>query len=519
MKKGLILIMILSMILFATPIYGEDEVMPPTKPQLEEPITNESISEYNKEVDKYNEQVDKEYEEKLNTYNQELEEVQAHNQIEQEKVDQNQKELEEQQELEEKIEQFEEKSLDNSTTNIEEAPTDFEGESLEPRTITIQPSENSEKIEETYKVANVHVFLKEKEDYSFFDNGPNNIQDESFQIDDEILADAILIEWETVTAKISDIVSVRSESLAMGYSSAAFYRYMEGYTNGFWIPVHSQIYSLAKRNNWDYDTELDQPKYFEYEDSEKWQTWGRGGEIKTFSYDEGTTTGEEIKNIYALWTYSFIRYGAEPVKILEYVSNFRDEPEKPVKGEYLDKLELLPQEENKIKEEGNEAKEKENNIIQKIETQIEKENNVVITTEPVETVENPQIITPAPTTIEDTIVDEPAPKTMTAGYWALINLICTIITLLISLILILFGIKNKLVDENDEIQIKNKNFFRILSIIIAVISIIIFILTENIFLPMVLIDRWTWLMVIILLIQIIIMILSKHKEKEKEEDE
>lgn len=90
------------------------------------------------------------------------------------------------------------------------------------------------------------------------------------------------------------------------------------------------------------------------------------------------------------------------------------------------------------------------------------------------------------------------------GKWALINLLITLITFIISLFLIIVCfIKNN----------KDKFIKRIVSIAIGIISIIIFFLTENINLSMTLVDKWTPLMAIILIINIIL-IFFPRKEKE-----
>ena len=120
-----------------------------------------------------------------------------------------------------------------------------------------------------------------------------------------------------------------------------------------------------------------------------------------------------------------------------------------------------------------------------------------------------------PTTIQSNSTPTTAKK---QGAWALINLIATILTVLISLILLIMAIINKR-KEDDDLEIKNKMPGRIISIIIAILSIIIFIFTENMSLPMIWVDKWTLLMVLIFIVQFLIMILCKHKEEEIEEDE
>lgn len=117
--------------------------------------------------------------------------------------------------------------------------------------------------------------------------------------------------------------------------------------------------------------------------------------------------------------------------------------------------------------------------------------------------------------------------------WALVNLICSILTILSAIIL--FFSKRKREEEDDEEDMKEQQstnneeqeelqkrrlWVRIVSIAIALISIIVFILTENVFNPMILVDSWTLTMVIILVVQIITFIIGrKWKDVEQEEEE
>ena len=106
------------------------------------------------------------------------------------------------------------------------------------------------------------------------------------------------------------------------------------------------------------------------------------------------------------------------------------------------------------------------------------------------------------------------------GSWALINLLAALITIIIGFVLIVIYIMNKAKqseEDSEETEYKNHGIKRIISVVIGIISIIIFFLTENTNLPMEWIDKWTLLMIIILIINIIIAILSQKKEKEVEE--
>ena len=82
---------------------------------------------------------------------------------------------------------------------------------------------------------------------------------------------------------------------------------------------------------------------------------------------------------------------------------------------------------------------------------------------------------------------------------------------------------NVILDENGEATLeytlKKKGFWRLFSLVPAIVAIIVFILTENMRLPMVLVDRWTLLMLVIALVQVAVAFFSKKKKEEPEEEE
>ncbi len=113
--------------------------------------------------------------------------------------------------------------------------------------------------------------------------------------------------------------------------------------------------------------------------------------------------------------------------------------------------------------------------------------------------------------------------------WAIINLFATIIALIFAILLVIS--KRKDVEELDEEVLKvypsikprefyRKSIYRTLSIIVAVIMLVIFFLTENILLRMVLVDEYTVLMLGFMIINIVIYFIGRkwHVEHKEEQE-
>ncbi len=132
--------------------------------------------------------------------------------------------------------------------------------------------------------------------------------------------------------------------------------------------------------------------------------------------------------------------------------------------------------------------------------------------------------------IEDTRV----PLAGRGGAWSLLDLILTIVTGLMSIVLLITYFTNKKEDEDEdeenkkaasvrdedeeESKLKRKGIFRLFSIIPMIAAIILFILTQDLTQPMIWIDRWTIVFAIITLIQLITMILSRKKRVDEDDD-
>ena len=129
---------------------------------------------------------------------------------------------------------------------------------------------------------------------------------------------------------------------------------------------------------------------------------------------------------------------------------------------------------------------------------------------------------PKPEVIED---EETPLAPMPTGAWALVNLILMLLTVLASLLLLIGYLGKKKHTERDEYGNKRidytrnkKGFWRVASLIPAIAAVIAFVLTENMKLPMIMVDRWTLLMAVIAVLQLIVAVMSK-KQKESQDEE
>jgi len=119
---------------------------------------------------------------------------------------------------------------------------------------------------------------------------------------------------------------------------------------------------------------------------------------------------------------------------------------------------------------------------------------------------------------------DPTPTPLAGAAWALVNLICAIITVIIALMLVIGIIgkrREKQSDEQDgtddeqsERRIKRHVWSRLASVVVGIVAVVVFILTEDMTLPMALVDRWTLLMVVILLVQVVVAILSRKTKSD-----
>ena len=159
----------------------------------------------------------------------------------------------------------------------------------------------------------------------------------------------------------------------------------------------------------------------------------------------------------------------------------------------------------------------------------------------------PQVTTPAETVEKETtpkaepkkeekVEEEYTPKASPQYYWALINLICAILTVLFGLLL-LISKRHKDEDDDEEDdetkdqtttnddeekeQEKKRGLFTcVLAVLIAIVSVVFFLVTEDLSLPWTWTDQWTIWMVVIGLVQIVVFFVGrKWKNVDNDDDD
>lgn len=155
-------------------------------------------------------------------------------------------------------------------------------------------------------------------------------------------------------------------------------------------------------------------------------------------------------------------------------------------------------------------------------------------TTPVETVEKETTPKTEPKK-EEKVEEEYTPKASPQYYWALINLICAIVTVLFGLLL-LISKRHKSEDddeEDDETKQQTNNddeekeqekkrglFTRVLAVLIAIVSVVLFLVTEDMSLAWTWTDQWTIWMVVIGLVQIVVFFVGrKWKNVDNDDDD
>ena len=158
----------------------------------------------------------------------------------------------------------------------------------------------------------------------------------------------------------------------------------------------------------------------------------------------------------------------------------------------------------------------------------------------------PQVTTPAETVEKETtpkaepkkeekVEEEYTPKASPQYYWALINLICAILTVLFGLLLLISKRHKDEDDDEEDDETKDQTttnddeeseqekkrglFTRVLAVLIAILSVVFFLVTEDLSLPWTWTDQWTIWMVVIGLVQIVVFFVGRKWKNVDNDDE
>ena len=136
---------------------------------------------------------------------------------------------------------------------------------------------------------------------------------------------------------------------------------------------------------------------------------------------------------------------------------------------------------------------------------------------------------------EEKVEEDYTPKATQEYYWALINLICAIVTVLFGLLLLISKrhkdeddeeeddeTKQQTTTNEDEEQEQEKKrglFTRVLAVLIAIVSVVFFLVTEDMSLAWTWTDQWTIWMVVIGLVQIVVFFVGRKWKNVDDDDE
>ena len=137
---------------------------------------------------------------------------------------------------------------------------------------------------------------------------------------------------------------------------------------------------------------------------------------------------------------------------------------------------------------------------------------------------------------EEKVEEDYTPKATQEYYWALINLICAIVTVLFGLLLLISKRHKDEDDEEEDDETKQQattnedeekeqekkrgTFTRVLAVLIAIVSVVFFLVTEDLSLPWTWTDQWTIWMVALGLVQIVVFFVGrKWKNVDNDDDD
>ncbi len=125
--------------------------------------------------------------------------------------------------------------------------------------------------------------------------------------------------------------------------------------------------------------------------------------------------------------------------------------------------------------------------------------------------------TPGAAAITDTIDDGSVPQSQGgSGAWSLVDLLLAVATAIMSIMLLAGYFHKKKEEEDEDAEVKRKGLLRLFSLAPAIAAVALFIVTQDLTQPMIMIDQWTVLFAVIALVQVLTAVFSKKKVEKYE---
>lgn len=152
------------------------------------------------------------------------------------------------------------------------------------------------------------------------------------------------------------------------------------------------------------------------------------------------------------------------------------------------------------------------------------------TPEPVVEIEDPTTpLAPVEPDVPVNIEDPETPFARAEGSWALINLIAMVVTVVLGFVILIGKLKKEEdKDEDEEAQnmseeekdaYKRRKWTKVLGTLVAILSVVVFILTEDMTLPMVMVDKWTVWMIIMAFANAIVLVIGRRWKDDNDKDD
>ena len=93
--------------------------------------------------------------------------------------------------------------------------------------------------------------------------------------------------------------------------------------------------------------------------------------------------------------------------------------------------------------------------------------------------------------------------------------------MLFGIIILLGKLKKQEEAENEEEanELKRRKWTKVIGVIVAIVSVVVFFITEDMSMPMVMTDKWTLLMVVMAVINLVVLAIGRKWKQDDDQDQ